>query len=171
VIHHALVWGAVFAAAKLLIYLDNQTTRQPDNQMSEGLQKGTKITLVADTPFAAALVALGVKFTDFSEPCSYSEINGTERVVWGMNPEGVVAPSEFSRISKALKDPEKWFIDNPDHPFGYAYVAVRNYIEMQGLIDRIEPTVRFKLKNGMTFLIKKNSEKYHKLIAKGLKPD
>lgn len=139
--------------------------------MSNGkIEKGAKLTLVADTAFAAALVAIGVPFFDYGEPCSYSETGGKTKVVWGMSPDSVLPVGEFQRLCKALKDPEQWFKDNPDNAFGYAYVAIRNYLEMQALIDRIEPTVKFKLKNGKIFMIRKNSEKYHKLIEKGFKP-
>jgi hypothetical protein len=135
------------------------------------VQKGTKLTVVGDTAFAAALVAIGVPFFNYADPCNYTERNGEKRVVWGMDPNAAISVAEFSNICKAFNEPEEWFKKNPEHPFGYALAAIRNYIQMQELLDGMEPTVRFKLKNGKIFMIKKNSEKYHKLIDRGLKPE
>ena len=135
------------------------------------IQKGTSFITVPDTAYAAALVAVGVPFLDYGDPCRYTEIGGKISTVWSMMPNDAMTSVEYSRIGKAFKDPEGWIKENPDHPFGYALAAVRNYIQMQELVDKMEPTVKFKLRNGMMFYIRKGTEKYNKLIAKGLKPE
>ena len=135
------------------------------------IQKGTSFSVIPDTAFAAALVAVGVPFLDYGDPVRYSEAKGQTSVAWSMMPTDAMSASEFSLIAKAIKDPDSWLAENPAHPFGYALAAVRNYIQMKELVDSMSPLVKFKLKNGMTFYIKKDSEKYHKLIAKGLKPE
>lgn len=137
----------------------------------QDLQKGSHFITVGDTQFAAALVALGVPFLDYGEPCRYTEVGEKTKLSWILSPDGAITSTELSAVAKAIKDPEQWIKDNPDHPFGYALAAVRNYVQMTELVDKMEPTVKFKLRNGMTFYIRKNSEKYHKLIAKGLKPE
>jgi hypothetical protein len=134
------------------------------------IQKGARFITVPDTAFAAALVALGVPFFDYEDPCRYLETDGKTSLSWPLKPDGVISNTELASIAKALKDPDQWLKDNPEHPFGYALAAIMNYKQMQELVDSIQPLVRFKFKNGTTFIIRKGTEKYEKLIAKGFKP-
>jgi hypothetical protein len=134
------------------------------------IQKGTRFITVPDTAFAAALVAMGVPFVDYGDPCRYMETEGQTSVVWNMSPDGALSNTELVAIAKALKNPEQWLKDNPEHPFGYALAAIMNYKQMQELVDSLQPLVKFKFKTGATFIIRKGTEKYEKLIAKGFKP-
>lgn len=137
---------------------------------NDDLTKGTQLMFVPSTEFSAALVAMGIPFSDFSNPCRYVEKEGKTHVTWFFKPAAEDGSASVASLCPAFRDPEKWIKDNPEHPFGYALAAVRNYIAMQKLIDENEPMTEFKLKGGKIFYVQKNSEKYHKLIEKGLSP-
>ena len=141
-----------------------------DSDTSTGSSGKTSLITVPDTEFAAALFAVGVPFLDFASPCKYSEYKGKTSIQWNMQSKSEDGKISVASVAGAFKDREAWIKNNPDHAFGYALAAISNYVKMTELVEKLNPTVQFKLKNGARFFVEKGSEKYDKLIAKGLKP-
>lgn len=123
---------------------------------------------VRDDDFAAALASIGVPFATPSAPFTLVEdAKGVRRAIWRFAPTTSDGKADTSELCKAVKDPEAWCKQHPQHPLCFALAAILNVRRFREATAAGRALVAFELKGGQTIFVYEGSRKAKRLEAMG----
>jgi hypothetical protein len=145
---------------------------EPVNFEGDTIEQGTLLVSIRNTHLAAALAAVGVPLRKDKPYIQIEKKDGTRVTTWIFHPRSEDGRIDAQELLKAWRKDLDYFSEDPEHPFAYAMMAVKNLAEMQEHIAVDTPFVGFSYPTSAgraQLLVKKGSKKHQAALRRGLK--
>jgi len=131
--------------------------------------QGTEIVHVRNLELAVCLVSVGVPLRK-DPPYTHVRLsNGEDKWTFNFHPRSSDKTYNTIDLCSAFSQDMKWIAQNPQHPFTFAMVAVKNLDIFKAHMVRHVPYVAFSASGGAaTLYVRENSRKHERCVAKGM---
>lgn len=131
--------------------------------------QGTEIIHVRNLDLAVCLVSVGVSLRK-DPPYTHVRLkNGEDQWIFNFYPRSRDKVYNTLDLCAAFAQDMKWITENPQHPFTFAMVAVKNLDIFKGHMSRDVPYVAFSASGGRaTLYVQEGSRKHQRCLAKGM---
>jgi hypothetical protein len=137
------------------------------------IEQGTLLISVRNTSLAAAMVAAGIPLRRDKPYIQVETKTGQRITTWILQPKSTDGEIDAQAMVQAWRQDLDFVKENPEHPFSYAMMAVKNVLEMTEHIASDVPFVGFSYPTSTgraQLLVKKGSKKHKAALSRNLKP-